>query len=100
MSVLRISRPGHPTEFVDLGPGGAVRRSGHVGGEAVSSRSVGFTAQKVVTVPSRAAERPEVARCGHRLRLLGVPCHRPIHDGTDHRSEAQMARQAAKRRKP
>ncbi len=102
MSALRLSRPGYPAPTFDngglvyLGPS-TPRKSGHnfyLLGELTQSKPR-------AAVPRIASVRTyEGQRCGYILKIAGVPCFRPIHDGSDHRSAAQLQRAADRKRKP
>ena len=98
MSALRISRPGIAgTTLVDLGPD-APHVSGHrfyLLSEVASSRRP--PQSQVYTVKRADYTGP---RCGHLMPKLGERCYRRPHDGPDHRSEASVKADIARRQSP
>lgn len=99
MSALRFSRPGVVgTTLVDLGPSHvtSLRLGIYLLSEAVPTRTL------APGQPERAGRnivrRPyEGERCGYLLPALGEPCFRRPHESRDHRSEASVKADRARR---
>ena len=95
MAALRISRPGEPTQLLDLGP--AVGRIIHSRGPVYGTVAVGIgpAMSPRLPSPSKAAGATErwakVPVCGHLMPKLGETCARKVgHSKDDHRSTRNM----------
>ena len=101
MSALRFSRPGIAgTTLQYLGPTPDVRSAGHrfyLLSEVAPTRTL---APGNVERTKRAFKRHPYngPRCGYILPIAGVPCYRRPHHGRDHRSEATVLADLARRR--
>ena len=102
MSALRVSRPGKPVQFIDLGP--AVGRIIHSRGPVYGSVAVAGSPLAKPTIPgtgrteTRSGLREVPERCGYLMPKNGEHCARRVgHATNDHRSERNM--EAIRRRR-
>lgn len=105
MSAIRISRPGYPTVFIDLGPSEA--KTNRVGGSLV----VGSNSAPVImpsTTPSRRAQMavyrakraapPVKPKCGRLMPMVKEYCGRGAGHRDSCRSPIVIAEERARRR--